>query len=203
MRMFTGPLTAKPSALQLTAWIACGLAVWMPAQSADACSCMQQEREAAFDQASSVFEGQVQSVDPVDEMRVRVRMTVVQTWKGADVEEIEVTTSSNSAACGYNFEVGQSYLVYADALDDGSQGVSLCSRTARVEDAAEDIHAMGQGTTPVDPEQGLGAGEPAPPQELPPQSGGCAGCAAAPDASGLPMVIPLAFVLFVLAMRRR
>lgn len=143
--------------IRLTAVFALAAALLAVApERAHACSCMMIEQPQAFEQATSVFEGHVASVDgpsdPHGAGEVRVTLDVVRTWKGADSEQIEVVTPANSAACGFNFEQGKSYLVYTSAGEAGGpEHVSLCSRTAPIERAGEDIAAMGEGVTPVSP----------------------------------------------------
>lgn len=198
--------------------LAWGLGVWlvssaMTVPSASACSCLETPVEEARTASAAVFEAQVASIEPIEggAGAIRVRLDVVQTWKGANTEHLEVTTSSNEASCGYPFEVGRSYLVYATEAQ-GELRVSLCSRTRRMEDADSDRAALGTGTIPVDigePEddghsEGDGQHDEAsrPRQELAPRGGGCAGCAVGGGA-GAPGAL---FVLAVLALgifRRR
>jgi hypothetical protein len=49
-------------------------------------------------------------------------------WKGEMMKDFTVTTARQSAMCGYNFEVGKKYLVYANQSGDGLM-VNNCSRT--------------------------------------------------------------------------
>jgi hypothetical protein len=161
-----------------------------------ACSCMAQTVEAAIEEAAAIFEGRVAAIEP-GEGGLHVRFDVVQTWRAADSEHVEVITAADSAACGYAFEVGRSYLVYArDA--DGALHTGLCSRTQPIEEADEDRVALGSGTIPVDVEDD--PDRPPPRQELAPR-GGCAGCAVdgpRGDLGALLALVPLA----VLARRR-
>jgi 5-hydroxyisourate hydrolase-like protein (transthyretin family) len=52
---------------------------------------------------------------------------------------IEVRTGMGGGDCGYPFERGQRYVVYADRETDGALVVSLCSRTAPVDRAGADL----------------------------------------------------------------
>jgi hypothetical protein len=170
-----------------------------------ACSCATQEREAAFEAAVSVFEGRVTGIDHPQGSPVVVTLDVVRTWKGADGETFTLRTQEQSAACGYAFETGRSYLVYTYQSDDDSEWTGLCSRTSPVdsEQAAADIDAMGAGVTPVDPTGGQE--EPPPePAEVPPveqRSGGCASCSAAGGEADL-MPILFGGLLLGFAFRR-
>jgi hypothetical protein len=159
--------------------------------------------------SQAVFEGralevQSQAADGTPLERVRVRFRVVRAWKGVTTESIELTTANSSAACGYEFAPGQSYLVYADE-ENGTLSVSLCSRTQPMSDSGEDLEVLGMGATPVDPK--------APPSERvltekkpeAPARGGCASCSigtlsATPPA---PIVTALAAALALATCRRR
>jgi hypothetical protein len=119
------------------------LALAVPgARSARACSCLvpPPPRE-ALDQADAVFVGTVAGIRREEGAYV-VRFRVDHRLKGSADREVTVRTAESSAACGYYFRERKQYLVYAHATEEGL-GVSLCSRTARVADAAEDLKALG------------------------------------------------------------
>lgn len=179
------------------------------ADRARACSCMQQDQPTAFEEAASVFEGRVVSISaPVGEVGgaepITVTLDVVRTWKGANVERIEVRTAGNSAACGYHFQQGQSYLVYTYAVD-GAEHVSLCSRTRRIEQAAEDLAAMGEGVTPASPHEPTETAEPTQPATRPGEvqayEAGCASCAVGSDRCAAPVLPGAAFLLLFALLR--
>ena len=210
--------------------VVCGLilASLTVADRVHACSCMRQEPAEAVEDSASVFEGRVSAV--VEEERgFRVTLSVVRTWKGADAETVEVRTAGSSAACGFPFEEGKSYLVYARlAEEDGVQPVSLCSRTGLIENAHEDLAFLGAGVTPVNPTVGPGSQPAVGPTDqaggqqsnparggsgsdphraaVTPGSGGCQSCAASISAAdrladlGGGAVIGLATLMFL---RRR
>ena len=197
---------ASPRALGW-ALAAVALGALAPAR-ARACSCMQQTQRDAYEQAVAVFEGHVLEVkasesDPATG-NVTVRMKVVQSWKGAESEEVVLGTAANSAMCGYAFAPGQSYLVYASA-HEGKLEVSLCSRTQPSAQAVEDMGALGLGSTPVDPS----ADPHTPPAPAatnePPARGGCASCALAGTGTrpaGIALLLALA-ALARITFRRR
>jgi hypothetical protein len=62
-------------------------------------------------------------------------------WKGAHCGTVTVQTASDSAACGYSFEVGRTYLVYA--FKEGGLSTNICTRTRVIEEASEDLAALG------------------------------------------------------------
>jgi len=162
-------------ALLLTFAATLALAAFKPAAAA-ACSCMQQTQEDAAQNASAIFEGRVTRIeDPSGQPKVHFQ--VVRSFKGPSQESLTASTANSSAACGYGFEEGKSYLVYA-SQEGEALVVSLCSRTAPLESATEDLNKLGLGVTPFDP----GAGsETTPPPSTPapasgPAKGGCASC---------------------------
>ena len=138
----------------------------------------------AFERADAVFEGRVLDVqagaDP--STPTHVTLEVVQQWKGVDRERVELETPASSASCGVAFEVGTSWLVYAERVD-GALHAGLCSRTKRIEEAQEDLAELGAGVVPVDvgDTDGVEAR-----QTEPPARGGCASCSVTSKTAGLP-----------------
>lgn len=125
--------------------------------SAFACSCV--ELGTPLEQlewANAVFTGKVvdidiprgiviSSADPV-----KVTFEVSKIWKGTDDKTLVVTTAREGASCGYSFERGESYLVYAYLDQPGNvlQATS-CSRTALLSDAEEDLAKLGKSFAPT------------------------------------------------------
>ena len=117
------------------------------APKAHACSCMQQSVAEGVQGADAVFEAQVRSValDGPSPMALRRAMLEVRrVWKGEVQPSIEIGTASNSAACGFSFSEGDSYLVYARQTDRGLR-TGLCSRTKLITNASEDLAELGEG----------------------------------------------------------
>ncbi|MBS1793122.1 MAG: hypothetical protein JSS81_04670 [Acidobacteria bacterium] len=104
------------------------------AEKSPACSCVMSQAplktqvKAAFDDAAAVFSGEVVEIVPKNEYEVTVRIRVEKSWKGNQTGEIAVTTGKDSALCGYNFETGGRYLVYAYGTA-GALATNNCSRT--------------------------------------------------------------------------
>lgn len=108
-----------------------------------ACSCAPPPPPAeARDAADSVFSGTVLSVTP-GKNGLDVEIQVDRSWKKVRCGTVVVQTPSDSAMCGYGFEVGKSYLVYAD-MQKGKLSTNLCSRTRTIEEAGEDVAALGE-----------------------------------------------------------
>jgi MYXO-CTERM domain-containing protein len=97
--------------------------------------------------STAVFSGEVTEIEKNESTRfggLEVTLRVNEVWKGAAAEEIRVHTAGSSAACGYPFVVGTTYLVFAYNDEADPIRVSLCSRTAPIEDAKEDIEFLGK-----------------------------------------------------------
>lgn len=117
-----------------------------------ACSCTEPPPPAeAFEDADVVFSGkaveikketsnQVSSASPMP-----VKFDVQRVWKGTAEKTITISTALSSASCGYEFEYGKTYLVYA--YGDESLQTGLCTRTQLFADAYEDLRALGAGKT--------------------------------------------------------
>jgi hypothetical protein len=73
-------------------------------------------------------------------MRRIIRFDVGESFKGAPLGELDVTTGSGGGDCGYNFVAGRTYIVYAHRnAATGQLGAGICSRTGPIEQAAEDL----------------------------------------------------------------
>lgn len=158
---------------------------------AHACSCVALSFEEQRERAAAIFEGRVE-LDRVEGEERIVTLRVTQAWRGVEHESVEVRTATNGAACGFAFEVGQHYLVYATHEGEALH-VSLCSRTARMDDAGEDRQLLGSGTIPVDV---VDDPEPPAPREPPATRAGCASCSVR---SGAEVRTALGLALAVLA----
>jgi hypothetical protein len=119
----------------------------IPFTPAYACSCMAPGSAAdALAQADAVFSGRVQSIEtPGGYESLRVQIEIDKVWKGPVQAVIEVRTGRDSAGCGFTFEQGKSYLVYAYE-SEGSHVTNLCSRSNLLDQASEDTAALGAGT---------------------------------------------------------
>ncbi len=127
-----------------------------PGNSSPRCSCRRQVQPAvAAEAASVVVRGTViafrDSILPLGSRAGRVMVAhvrVAANWKQAPVDSVvHIATSFDTADCGYLFEVGQDYLIYAYV---GGQltmpTTSLCARTQPASRASEDFEALGKPT---------------------------------------------------------
>lgn len=175
--------------------------LWTPA--AHACKCAEPEAvEAAAASASAVFEGQVSQISAGDANTVVVQLNVTRAWKGVRTEQVSVRTNAESAACGYPFQAGQSYLVYAQA-DGENLRVQHCGRTRPIGEAQDDLVALGMGSVPVAthvPQED--AQSPATAQQQRPAAGGCASCSVGERRSAHGWMVALAVLSLVWRRRR-
>lgn len=129
----------------------------LSANAASACSCIPTTPQQSLKNSGTVFAGRV--IDVVDEGEMRpevsrpllgfkVTFEVSNVWKGQPNRQFVVRTSGSSASCGYSFEKGKEYLVYAS--NQGSQlETGLCSGTKPLANARPDLAVLGRGTTPT------------------------------------------------------
>ena len=101
-------------------------------------------------EASAVFVGRVLRIEPPPPRpdglvstadSVRVTLTVVEGFVGISTPEAIVSTARGSASCGFDFRVGDTYLVYAQG-SPGAFQVSSCGGTTPAKAAAEDIQYL-------------------------------------------------------------
>ncbi len=126
--------------------------------SAHACSCLPVgTAEESLETSSAVFSGQVMSIHEDESMAAKkVTFSVDTVWKGILGETIEVTTGMDSAGCGFEFTIGENYMVYASGEE--ALSTTLCSRTHQAILNDPDVQTLGEGMPPVqieftDPDQ--------------------------------------------------
>ena len=133
------------------------------ARLAHACSCIPPRPPLeALERADAVFAGDVVSISEpkglfrswfessTDPITVEFRVNAV--WKGKIHETLFIQTAWSSASCGFEFVQGEQYIVYA------REGwASLCSRTKSIDEASEDLMALGEGSAPLPASEREGA----------------------------------------------
>jgi hypothetical protein len=121
-------------------------AVMLSPSPAQACTCMAGIPlcESAWT-SDVVFSGEVLSVEPPtdpDGERLlpnrRVRIRVIEAWRGDVSGVVEVTTGNGGGDCGYAFLPKTTYLVYANARG-GALRTGICTRTRPLSQAGEDL----------------------------------------------------------------
>lgn len=115
--------------------------------TAVACSCMgNRARCQSFWEANAVFSGQVISIniesegDRYGRQRRVVRLFVKESFRGVSVPEVEVITGLGGGDCGFGFQIGKDYLVYAyERETDHKLETGICTRTSSLAKALQDI----------------------------------------------------------------
>jgi len=114
-----------------------------PGKELRACSCVPPPPPAEeFENSDGVFVATVTSFKRAKEYSRVAKLRLLQLWKGKKVDEI--FTSLNSGLCGFDFVVGETYLIYAFMIEDGELHTNICTRTASLEQAGEDLAFLEQ-----------------------------------------------------------
>jgi hypothetical protein len=66
----------------------------------------------------------------------RVRVTVLEGFKGVGDGSVVELPSGNGSMCGYDFEVGEPYLIFASPTESGALGTGLCSGNRRLSEVS-------------------------------------------------------------------
>ncbi|HLF70345.1 MAG TPA: hypothetical protein VI541_05255, partial [Actinomycetota bacterium] len=132
---------------------------WVRLPVAWACSCVASTPSEDFARADVVVSGTASGrEDPNansevqgggDQITWSIQVDAVQ--KGEASRDLRVSSARDEAACGFEFEVGRRYQVFAASVDGGFR-TNLCSGT----------HQLAAGETPFTPEQSR------PPENSPP-----------------------------------
>lgn len=120
-----------------------------------ACSCREERPPCeVFWQAAAVFDGVVLSVVLLDDKGrettgrhgegaphyVHVRFAIRAAYRGVGDGEVDVFTGLGGGDCGYGFEKGKRYLVYAYRPENSEDlQTGICSRTRPLEEAGDDL----------------------------------------------------------------
>jgi hypothetical protein len=94
-----------------------------------------------YTRASAVFSGKVIKIDKKPNNNfIKITFKVGKFWKRTLENEVVVTTTNSDEDCGYNFKVGEKYLVYAYGDKDGLNA-DICNRTSLLK-SNKDIQAL-------------------------------------------------------------
>ena len=167
-----------------------------------ACSCLEPDSPSeALAEADAVFLGRAVSVSEVHDGRtfrntVTTEFNVAAVWKGPVKPTVQISSEADGAACGYYFAEGVEYVVYA--YSGGALWTGLCSRTAPLSRALDDLTELGEGQAPPEPvstptPQPTNTQTPRPTDtpDLPATSGGCGQSPHSVDISYLGLVAGL------------
>lgn len=134
----------KPTSLAVAIGIVAALLSLAPA-SVSGCTCVPTPPPcAALWESDAVFTGIVHEIesrsDDTGFVRNRVKFTAVEFWHGDQSSVVDVLTGRGGGDCGYRFEIGQRYVVYANRTESsGGLVTSICHRTRPISEAAEDL----------------------------------------------------------------
>ena len=94
-----------------------------------ACTCVPNpDVPQAVDKSTRVFLGTVTAIEGHDGLLERVTFQVSEHFKGAPASTLQVENYASGPMCGYPFQEGSAYVVYARGGDRQLQ-TSSCSRT--------------------------------------------------------------------------
>lgn len=85
--------------------------------------------------APAIFIGHVTKA--VGEERVRVE--VLEGFKGVVSGSVVELPSGNGAMCGYDFKVGETYLIFASRSENGALGTGLCDANKRLSEVSDAV----------------------------------------------------------------
>lgn len=116
-------------------------------QYAIACDCTKPTFQAAYDSANIIFVGKATEVT-TNWMSGGWKATFVveNSWK-MPTEGILIVNTPWEKDCGFRFEVGQKYLIYAKKKF--TTKTNVCHGTRLLAEANEDLQALGEGIKPA------------------------------------------------------
>jgi len=98
-----------------------------------------------LERATAVYRGEVNDIQSIPSHYInKVKFDVKEAWKGISQKMVIVSTPFDDALCGYPFEKGKEYLVYAFGENESSLNTITCSRTLPIALAEKDLLALGQ-----------------------------------------------------------
>jgi len=138
----------RPEAIRAIAWCA----LLMLSADAWSCSCMpypEDPAEAArkaWSQSDAIVSGKVVEQRPVAggdaPEAIEVTIAVKRRWKGPKAATLRIRTPESSAACGYGFQTGRDYVVFAVRAADDEYTTHLCSLTRPLREASKYVSAL-------------------------------------------------------------
>ena len=133
-----------------------GILAWPDA--AIACSCERPPGVAEeLERSDAVFSGKVIAIEEKPPLLSVPSKTVIfevaRTWKGIEQSQVKITTGQGGGDCGFEFNMGQEYLVYA--VKSNSYGLNslstiICDRTDILSQAQGDLPLLGEGQAPAE-----------------------------------------------------
>ena len=112
---------------------------------ASACSCVYLENtKAKLDNAAYVFSGEVTNIDISENQMQQVRIRIINSYQPANFPEpvnlMIYAIRDSGSECGYNFEEGKEYLIYAYIDEEtGKFTTNLCMGNSLLNKAEQEI----------------------------------------------------------------
>lgn len=135
-----------------------GIVAWPTAASA--CSCAETPGVSQeLERSDAIFSGKVISIEektallPGSYPSKAVIFEVAKIWKGMEQSQVKITTGLDDGDCGFDFSVGQEYLVYAvksEMYGSNLLSTMICDRTDILSQAQGDFSVLGEGQAPTE-----------------------------------------------------
>lgn len=131
------------------------------AHAFDYCRCKYEWTPAeSWERSGRVFAGKVVEVKDYGTKKLRVYFDVSKSWRGPAEQSIRLFTDRADTygmlkygiSCGYPFERGKEYLVYAFYEKHSPLTADKCTRTRPLSEAGEDLIALGEPDVTFTPE---------------------------------------------------
>lgn len=92
-----------------------------------------------------------------DEPTLKVTLDIARFYQGVEQKDVSLTTGIGGGDCGFDFEAGKEYLVYAFADSSGQLSTGICSGTELLEDSQSALsYLRGEQVVSETPKQNSG-----------------------------------------------
>ena len=111
------------------------------AENSFACSCVSEDKRSSLNQrvreayknSTAVFSAKILIITEQPEAgNVKVKIRLVKSWKGKIFKTLTITTGLGGGDCGYHFEAGKVYLIYAYQDENNKLNTNICTRTTGI-----------------------------------------------------------------------
>ena len=118
-----------------------------------ACSCERSFGEPDYRHAlrnvDAVFSGEVLEIQELRSLGLRlVVFNSESSWSGVKASPVFVFTGTGGGDCGYSFEVGKTYIVWAIRNESGELNTSICSFTVPLAAGGDQLAQLGKPRRP-------------------------------------------------------
>jgi hypothetical protein len=115
-------------------------------ENSTACAPHRGDAKARLERHGVVLQGKILKKSKVEQASIRYRVLVERIWKGSiqPGDVINLHTPGQGSTCGVHFEVGESYLIFADYEYWQHLSVYLSSGGGKTRDRADTIETLDQ-----------------------------------------------------------